>query len=159
MPPADAGEQGAMAQQDMMAMMSGGMMSQAAKGGRGMTMPMNGMMGMRPGIEHLEGRLAFLKTELKITDVHAPQWNAFADAVRANAKAMSQMHQTMMSRQSAPKTLPERLAFEKKAMSAHLEALNRTTATLDKLYAVLSPEQKKIADQIMVGPMGMMGMT
>src|SRR5690242_8752465 len=79
MPPADAGGQGGMAQQDMMAMMSGGMMSQAGKDGRGMTMPMSGMMGMRPGIEHLEGRLAFLKTELKITDVQAPQWNAFAD--------------------------------------------------------------------------------
>ena len=35
---------------------------------------------------HVEGRLAFLKTELKITDAQLPLWNAVADAVRANAK-------------------------------------------------------------------------
>jgi hypothetical protein len=152
----DAGEQGGIARQDMMGMRGGGM---PYGDGQGMITPMHRMMGMQPGIEHLEGRLAFLKAELKITDAQAPQWNAFSNAVRSNGKAMSQMHQTMTSRQNAPKTLPERLAFEQKAMSAHLDALNKTTAELDKLYAGLSPEQKKIADQIMIGPMGMpMGM-
>jgi LTXXQ motif family protein len=119
-----------------------------------------GMMGagMRPGAEHIEGRLAFLKTELKITDSQTPQWNAFAEAVRANAKTMGEMHQQMMS-QAAPKTLPERLALERKAMTGHLEALNRTTDALDKLYEALSVDQKKVADEIIVGPMGMpMGM-
>lgn len=128
-------------------------------GGQGMMMPMNGMMRMSAGVAHLEGRLASIKAELKITDAQMPQWNAFADAVRANAREMAQMHQKMMSRQTAPKTLPDRLAFEQKAMSAHLDALNKTAAALDELYAALSPEQKKVADQIMVGPMGMpMGM-
>lgn len=158
---AEMGEQAGMAGRDMMAMMSGGdMMPQGGMAGsRGMMMPMNGMMRMSPGVQHLEGRLAFLKAELKITDAQIPQWNAFADEVRANARAMAQMHQKMMSRQAPPKSLPDRLAFEQKAMSAHLDALNKTTAALDELYAALSPEQKKIADQIMVGPMGMpMGM-
>lgn len=140
-------------------MMGGGMMA-----GRGMMsmmsmMNMMGMMGMRPGVEHIEGRLAFIKTELKITDAQMPQWNAFAEAVRDNAKSMSEMHQSMGARQNAPQTLPERLAFEDKAMTAHLGALKKTEGALDKLYAALSPEQKKIADQIIVGPMGMpMGM-
>src|SRR5215831_15280409 len=61
-------------------------------------MPMMGMMRMmmaRDGMammgamaRHVEGRLAFLKTELKITDAQLPLWNALADAMRANAKTM-----------------------------------------------------------------------
>lgn len=36
-----------------------------------------GMMMCRMG-EHVEGRLAYLKAELKITEAQMPQWNAFA---------------------------------------------------------------------------------
>jgi hypothetical protein len=44
-------------------------------------------------------------------------------------------------------------------MSAHLNALNKTATALDELYAVLNSAQKKTADEIMVGPMGVpMGM-
>jgi hypothetical protein len=106
-----------------------GMMGSGAMVGGDMMDNMRRMMGvmsmmgasMRPGAEHIEGRLAFLKTELKITDAQAPQWNAFADAVRANAKAMADTHQQVMS-QGAPKALPERLALEQKGMTAHLDA-------------------------------------
>src|SRR5512146_1442378 len=38
-----------------------------------------------PG-ERVEARLAFIKTALKITDAQQPQWNAFADVMRKNAK-------------------------------------------------------------------------
>ena len=78
--------------------MPGGMM--AGAGG----MPMMGMMGMMMGRDgmggmpmmaamagHVEGRLAFLKTELKITEAQLPLWNAVADAIRANAKGMGEM--------------------------------------------------------------------
>lgn len=119
-----------------------------------------GMMGagMRAGAEHIEGRLAFLKAELKITEAQTPEWNAFADAVRGNAKAMAETHQRVMS-QGEPKTLPERLALEQKAMAAHLDALKKTTDALDKLYGSLDADQKKTADAIIIGPMGMpMGM-
>src|SRR5262245_45184860 len=47
--------------------------------------------------QHVEGRLAFLKTELKITDAQAPQWNAYADALRANAQRMGDLMNDMMS--------------------------------------------------------------
>jgi hypothetical protein len=147
-------------------MMGGqGMMGHGMIGGAGYgnTMPPGAMMdqGMMggPGAQHTEGRLAFLKTELKITDSQSPQWNAFADAMRANAKAMSEMHQSMMSQRHTESTLPERLAFAEKALTAHLDMLKKTEGPLDKLYEVLTPDQKKIADDIVVGPMGMpMGM-
>src|SRR6516165_4798962 len=69
-------------------------------------MPMMGMMRMMMGRDgmgmmgamarHVEGRLAFLKTELKITDAQLPLWNALADAMRANAKSMGDMAGGMM---------------------------------------------------------------
>ena len=59
---------------------------------------MMGMMGheMMGMADHVEGRIAFLKTELKITETQMPQWTAFADTLRANAKRMSEMRNSMM---------------------------------------------------------------
>ena len=128
-------------------------------GFNGMMPMMNMMMGTRSGAAHIEGRLAFVKAELKITDAQAAEWNAFAEATRSNANSMSEIRATMMSRSAAPSTLPDRLALEDKAMTAHLTALKKTEEAVAKLYAVLTADQKKIADSIVVGPMGMpMGM-
>jgi hypothetical protein len=136
-------------------MMGGGMMGQAGPGG--MTQMMNMMAAQLS--QHLEGRLAFIKAELKITDAQAAQWNAFADAARGNANSMSEMRRSMMSGQPALSTLPDRLAFEDKAVTAHLAALKKTEEAVAKLYGVLTDDQKKVADTIIVGPMGMpMGM-
>jgi hypothetical protein len=46
-----------------------------------------GMGGMAMMAGHVEGRLAFLKTALKITEGQLPLWNGVADAMRANAKS------------------------------------------------------------------------
>ena len=123
-------------------------------------MPMMGMMQMMMGgvAGHVEGRIAFLKTELKITDAQQPLWNAVADAMRASAKAMAAMMPIMQSMMQPSGTLPEKLAARQKAMTAHLEALRKLKAAVEPLYAALSDDQKKTADQLMVGPMGIMGM-
>ena len=36
--------------------------------------------------KHLDGRLAYLRTELKPTDAQTPQWNAFAEAIRGSGE-------------------------------------------------------------------------
>ena len=140
----------------------GGGMSGSSMPGMG-GMPMMGMMPMMMGeggmggmmAGHVEGRLAFLKTELKITDAQLPLWNAVADAIRANAKSMSaMMSDAMMGSQTA--TLPDKLALREKMITAHLDALRRFKAAVDPLYAALSDDQKKTADQLLMGPMGMM---
>src|SRR5215471_1719663 len=56
-----------------------------------MMMGRDGMAMMGAMGRHVEGRLAFLKTELKITDAQLPLWSAVADAMRANAKTMGDM--------------------------------------------------------------------
>ena len=125
-------------------------------------MPMMRMMMGRDGMamigamaRHVEGRLAFLKTELKITDAQLPLWNPVADAMRANAKTMGDMAGGMMGG-SQTATLPDKLAMREKMMAAHLEALRKFKAAVDPLYAALSEEQKKSADELLIGPMGMM---
>ena len=55
----------------------------------------------------------------------------------------------------ATKTLLERLALEEKGLAAHLDAFRKTASALESLYDVLTPDQKKAADEIVVGPMGM----
>ena len=141
-------------------MESPGMPGGAMAGAGGM--PMMGMMRMMMGQDgmgmmagHVEGRLAFLKTELKITDAQLPLWNAVADAFRANAKSMGEMMSGGMMGSSQTATLPEKLALHEKMMTAHLEGLRRLKTAVDPLYAALSPEQKKTADELVMGPMGM----
>jgi hypothetical protein len=131
---------GGMPMMDMMRMMMG-------QGGMPMMAAMAG---------HVEGRLAFLKTELKITDAQLPVWNAFAQAARENAKAMEEMMQGGMMGMSQSGTLPDRLALREKMMAAHLEALRKLKTSVDPLYAALSDEQKKTADTLVLSPMGMM---
>jgi hypothetical protein len=116
---------------------------------------MGGMPMMAAMAGHVEGRVAFLKTELKITEAQLPLWNALAEAIRANAKGMGDMSGGMMGASQAT-TLPDKLAMREKMMTAHLEALHRLKAAVEPLYAALSDEQKKTADELLMGPMGMM---
>jgi hypothetical protein len=142
MPVGSMSEAGDMTMMGMMRMMMG-------QHGMG-SMPMMAAM-----TEHVEGRLAFLRTELKITDSQLPLWNAVADAIRANAKSMGAMSAGMMG-SSQTATLPDKLALREKMMTAHLDALHRFKAAVEPLYAALSDEQKKTAEELLMGPVGMM---
>jgi len=132
----------------------GGMMG--ANGEEMMPM-MRSMMGMRCGTmgDHMEGRLAFLKTELKITDAQMPLWNRFADALRTSSASMRSMPQGMMQNAAAT-TAPARLDFFVSMLSSRVDALRGVKSALDPLYAALSDEQKKQADEMMLGSMCMM---
>lgn len=116
---------------------------------------MAGRGGMETPFEHVEGRIAYLRAELKITDAQAAPWNAFADAMRADAAAMRAMHEGM-AKDGIPGTLPGRLAARQKMMSAHVGMLERMEAGAKPLYAALSAEQRTLLDQMTASPMGMM---
>jgi hypothetical protein len=116
-------------------------------------MPMMDMMRMMEG--HAEGRIAFLKTELKITDAQLPLWNAVAEAIRANAKSGMVMMDGIMGMGQGGK-LPDRIAAREKFLTGRLEALRKLKAAVDPLYAALSDEQKKAGDEMLMSPMGMM---
>ncbi|WP_262048136.1 Spy/CpxP family protein refolding chaperone [Bradyrhizobium sp. Bra78] len=109
-------------------------------------------------IDHIEGRVAFLRTELKITEAQQPAWNAFADALRTNAKTLGEMRGSMMSQQGAGAGLVEKLAFQEKWLAARLEGTRAMKSALTNLVSTFSDEQKKAADELLAPQMGMMPM-
>ncbi len=118
--------------------------------------PMMGMMGMMgPGgmmESHVEGRLAFLKTELGITRSQKRAWNAFADAMRASARSMSDMQGQMMGAmgQGMP-SVTTMLDIRISMMENRLAAMKALKPATDALYSALSAKQRKKADQLMLG--------
>ncbi len=127
--------------------MSGMRQDKDMMGGNMMSM-MGNMMPMMSGMmsSHVEGRLAFLKTEMKIAPDQSAAWEHYADAYRAAAKSMHSMQDSMTDMKES--NLPARLAFHQKMMSAHLDGLKAISGPLTALYAVLSADQKKAADDL-----------
>jgi hypothetical protein len=114
-----------------------------------------GMMGGCPmmgagAAAHAEGRVAFLKAELAITDQQKGAWDAYAAAIKKNLAGMESMHETMMKIMQA-KTPVERLDAHIAAMDARVASLKEIKPALAALYATLSDDQKKKADDLMTG--------
>jgi LTXXQ motif family protein len=143
----------------------GGMMggSNSMMGMMGGGMPMMGMMQMMTGsggmggmatIDRVEGRIAFLKTELKITDAQSDAWNAFADVLRGNAKKLGELRGSMAPQGS----LADRLEWQEKWLTARAEGTRGVRTAYADLAAKLSDEQKATAEQLLAPHMGMMTM-
>jgi hypothetical protein len=157
-PPAGApaaGGPGAMPMMDM---------GKMAPGGARQTPPMMEMMQMMRGapmmsgmmpFDHVEGRIAFLKAELDIADAQLPQWTAFANVLRADANSMREGMGKMLQA-GMPMTAPARTEAMVQMMTMRLEGMKSIVSAELSLYAVLTDAQKKLADELMVGPMGRM---
>ena len=117
-----------------------------------------GMSGMAT-IDRVEGRIAFLRTELKITDAQNAAWNAFADALRANAKSLGEVRASMIPQAgAAQQSLTDRLALQERWLAARLEGTRAIKSALTNLVGTLSDDQKKTADELLAPHMGMMAM-
>jgi hypothetical protein len=148
-PPGMAGQLGMMSG-PMMNMMSMMNMMQMMGGGYAPGMGM---------IDHVEGRISFLRTELKITDAQAGVWNNFATALRANAQTLGTARGAMMGQmrtgQQQGQTLAERLDAQERWFAARLDGTRAIKAAFTKLYEALSQDQKKAADELLAPHMGM----
>lgn len=152
--------QGGMGNMPMMGMMTEmkNMMSSMSR----MKSTSQSMEMMGPGmvaIDHVEGRIAFLRTELKITDAQAGAWNGFADALRANANKLAEVRASMMSgmdgAQGPASTLADRLDLQEKWLLARLDGTRTMKSAFAKLNEILSDDQKKAADDLLAPHMGM----
>jgi hypothetical protein len=103
----------------------------------------------------VEGRIAFLKAELKITDAQTPQWNAVADAMRKNDAAMRdlmrQAREARQQQQQQPSSSNalDALARRERFAEARAESVRNFAAAFRPLYASLSDEQKRTADELL----------
>jgi hypothetical protein len=147
--------------QPEMGMMGPGMMGQGMMGqgmGRGGMMgmmggscPMMAMMGRNDAAPTFtDGRIAFIKAELAITDAQNSVWDAYAAALRKNLESMQSMRKTMMSA-TQPASPVERLDLHISTMDSRLQALKEVKPALAALYAALSEGQKKKADELLTG--------
>ena len=91
-------------------------------------------------------------TKIQIAGPEPAVQVTFADAARATVKKMPARP---AARADAPPSWPERLAEREKTLAAQLEALKTMQPAVASLYAALSAEQKKKADALMAGGMGM----
>lgn len=129
--------------------MGSGMIGCPMMGGQGMAMGYgqmgSGMMMTGPAIE---GRLAYLKAELGITEAQATAWNGYATAVKGRMTGMQGTHQAMMQAWQTG-TATARLDAHTKAMETMVESLKALKPATEALYAVLTTEQKAKADVLL----------
>lgn len=129
----------------------GGMMGPGMMGrmmGNGRTDMMAGCKMAGGGPVHTEGRIAFLRAELGVTDPQKAVWDVYAAQIKKNLQSMQDM-QKMMAVMMEAKTPLERIDARISVMDKRAQALKEIKPALAALYAALSAEQKGKADQIL----------
>ena len=130
-----------------------GGMGQGFGPGMGMGHGHGPMAGVDPAAM-ADSHLSDLKAQLKINPSQEAAWQAFATQAKAQTASMQAMRAQM---QQDTGTAPERMAQRTTAMQQRAAGMATMTNAFGALYAVLTPEQKTIADQN-VGMMGHRGM-
>ena len=159
--PATAAPQGGMGMMNDMKNMMSSMSTMHSMG----MMQMMGMMGRgmdgMATIDRIEGRIAFLRAELKITDAQADAWNGFADALRTNARKLTEVRATAMPKPGdgqPASALSARLDQQEQWLAARLDGTRTMKSTFAKLNEALSDDQKKTANDLLAPHMGMEAM-
>lgn len=145
----------------------GGAMGQGGMSGQGgMAAMMDNMMRMMSGnmrmgtmpgtvtgwgtldfTDRIEGRIAFIRAELHITDAQGQTWNAFADAVRSSRQHLIEARQLLNQPYASS---AERLERYERHLTERLDALKNARAAFSRLYAMLDDGQKRTADELVV---------
>ena len=91
----------------------------------------------------------FTDDELRITDAQRQQWEAFADAIRAYAEKLRQVYAQAAQAAGQPAPAPAQLERRIAALSVLPETTRAVAAAMGPLYAALSDEQKRTADELL----------
>lgn len=103
--------------------------------------------------QYIDGDLAFLKAELKITEAQAPEWNRFAQAFRSDMEKRASMCREARDKAKEMRSanLLDAVSMAEEQFTQRLESMRAMKAALQPLYASLGKDQRKTADQIMRG--------
>ena len=99
---------------------------------------------------YADGRIAFLKSELGITEAQETVWQAYAAALKKHLDRMLANQQSVMEVLEA-KTPVDRMRAYIKAMDGRMNSLKELEGPLAGLYTALSPEQQASSDEILTG--------
>src|SRR5690348_10459354 len=95
----------------------------------------------------VDGRIAFLKAELKITPAQETQWQQVAAAMRINASSLDQAITTARQNRGTMDAV-QRLEAREQFAKLHADNDARLLAAFKPLYASLSPEQQQMANEL-----------
>jgi len=105
-----------------------------------------------PG-ERVDARLAYMKTALKITPAQEQQWAAVEAVVRKQAAAIdAQIQQRRAQPRDANAPRPDaiaRLERRQQMMTRAAAGLDELLTAAKPLYASFTPDQKKVADEML----------
>lgn len=107
--------------------------------------PMAGLL-----VSRTEGALAFLKAELQISNSQEHAWSTFAESVRAS---MKRFRDATKASGSPTEGWLGGLESREKVLVAQVDAVKAVRAAATPLYAALTTDQKKKADELMMGSM------
>jgi periplasmic protein CpxP/Spy len=103
---------------------------------------------MLPG-QLVDGRIAFLKAELKIAPGQETQWEQVATAMRQNANALDQTISTARQQRGTMDAV-QRLTLREQFAKVRAENDARLLTGFKPLYASLTSEQQQIANDLVV---------
>ena len=105
---------------------------------------------------HLAAMLAFDAVRLGITEAQRAAWNKLGETLRGAGEPVRRAC-AEMAQQPPAATLPARLEQAQKMAEARAAAMRTAVPAIEQFYnASLSPEQKKIADELAEHGCGMM---
>ncbi|MBB5055028.1 hypothetical protein HNQ36_005039 [Afipia massiliensis] len=119
---------------------------------------MRGHMGSMPGMgttsgttdvtERIEGRIAFLKAELQITDKQQADWNALAESLRSGRQHLVDARNLLVVDDKTNSAA--RIERYERHLAERLEAVKSARTAFTRLYPTLNDAQKQTADTILL---------
>ena len=97
----------------------------------------------------LEGRIAFLRAELRITDAQGRAWDTFAAALRSSRDHLDQARDVLQAGGSSADPMARLQAYEAH-LAARAEAVRSSRLAFDALFAQLDDSQKRAATTLML---------
>lgn len=130
----------------------------------GMAMPGMGSTGMPPDtmsrtmsragphatLDRVEGRLAFLRAELRITDQQSAAWEEFGQALRTARQHLVDAREVLQVAGHATHSPTERLEAYERHLAARLDAVRAARSAFGNLYGRLDDAQRQTATELLV---------
>lgn len=141
----------------------GSMNPQGSQGGMMMMMEkmMGGQMGGMSGAassasgsgttdatDRIEGRIAFLKAELNVSDAQLAEWNVLAEALRSGRQHRVEARKLLVMDEKT--TSADRLERYERHLTERLEAIKSARAAFVRLQPTLNEEQKLTSDELLL---------
>ena len=95
--------------------------------------------------DRVEARVKQLHDQLQITAAQEPQWNAVAQAMRDDEKAMRSVIAKRRQNRGKMSAVDDLRSYEEVA-ETHVAGLQKLIPAFQALYDTMSPDQKKNAD-------------